>query len=89
MGRGVKTTLMNFIKLQFSEREDLTALTDEFVPTVKNKPVANYYHEQGFLTVTSGASQAYVRIRNDVVIKLSDWIKAKGESIWKMQKEYS
>lgn len=72
MGRGVETTLMNFIKLQFGEREDLTALTAEFVPTAKNKPAANYFPEQGFKPAAKGAGLFYVLNKNDVDVKPCD-----------------
>jgi FkbH-like protein len=88
MGRGVETAIMNFIKQQFSEREQLAVLTAEFAPTAKNKPAANYFLEQGFRPASEGAGMFYVLNKNDVDVKPCDWIKAKGASLWKTQKEY-
>jgi FkbH-like protein len=88
LGRGVESATMNFIKQQFSEQEHLAVLTAEFVPTAKNKPAANYFIEQGFRPAANAAGQFYALHKNDVDIKPCDWIKAKGESLWKMQKEY-
>lgn len=79
---------MNFIKQQFSEREHLAVLTAEFAPTVKNKPASNYFLEQGFWPASEGAGMFYVLNKNDVDVKPCDWIKTKGASLWKTQKEY-
>ena len=88
MGRGVETAIMNFIKQQFSDREQLAVLTAEFAPTAKNKPAANYFLEQGFRPASEGAGMFYVLNKIDVDIKPCDWIKTKGASLWKTQREY-
>jgi FkbH-like protein len=88
LGRGVETALMNFIKQQFIEHAGLAVLSAEFIPTAKNKPAANYFTEQGFRPVPNGAGLFYALHKNEVEIKPCNWIKAKGESLWKLQKEY-
>lgn len=89
MGRGVETAIMNFIKQQFDAQAHLSMLSAEFIPTAKNNPAADYFIGQGFQPSPHHASLSYVLPKKDLVIQPCDWIKAKGASLWKLQKEYS
>ena len=60
MGRGVETAIMNYIKQAFAEREELSQLTAEFIPTPKNKPAANYFAEQDFQPAGEAAGSLFM-----------------------------
>jgi FkbH-like protein len=83
MGRGVETAIMNYIKQAFAEREELSQLTAEFIPTPKNKPAANYFAEQDFQPAGEAAGSLFMLDKGRVNVKPCHWIKTKGTSLWK------
>jgi FkbH-like protein len=82
MGRSVETAIMNYIKQAFIEREELTRLTAEFVPTPKNKPAANYFADQDFHPAGEGAGLLFMLNKSGVSAKPCHWIKTKGTPLW-------
>jgi FkbH-like protein len=83
MGRGVETAIMNYIKQAFVEREELSLLSAEFVPTPKNKPAANYFAEQDFQASGEGAGLLFRLDKKETRIKPCNWITTTGTSLWK------
>lgn len=89
MGRGVETAIMNYIKQAFVEREDLSLLTAEFIPTPKNKPAANYFADQGLHPAEEGIGLHFKSDKNEANAAACPWIKTKGISLWKTSKEFA
>jgi FkbH-like protein len=89
LGRGVETAIMNFIKQAFIEREDLSRLSAEFIPTPKNKPAANYFADQDFQPAGEGAGRIFTLDKQNASVKPCNWIKTKGISLWNTSKEFA
>ena len=88
LGRGVETALMNFIKQAFIDREDLTGLTAEFIPTPKNKPAANYFADQDFQPAVEEAGRLFMLEKPTANVKPCNWIKTKGTPLWNTSKKF-
>lgn len=54
MGRGIETAVMNDLKTQLTGDGRIQTLRGRFLPTAKNKPVADYYERQGFTLESEG-----------------------------------
>jgi FkbH-like protein len=89
LGRGVETALMNFIKQAFIDREDLTRLTAEFIPTPKNKPAANYFADQDFEPAVEEAGRLFMLEKPTANVKPCNWIKTKGTPLWNTSKKFA
>ena len=48
MGRKVETTVMNFVKENIFEMDDINSLSANYLPTEKNIPAEKFYEDQGF-----------------------------------------
>jgi FkbH-like protein len=48
MGRGIETAMMNKIKQDYLVDDHVELMTAHFMPTVKNKPVTEFYDAEGF-----------------------------------------
>ena len=50
MGRKIEDKYFEFLE-EAAEKEQAAAITGEYIPTLKNKPVEGLYQEKGFVCI--------------------------------------
>ncbi|MCK5359667.1 MAG: GNAT family N-acetyltransferase, partial [Gammaproteobacteria bacterium] len=56
MGRGIETAMMNKIKEDYLMNDDFEKISAIYLPTVKNKPVTDFYGTEGFDVISDESS---------------------------------
>lgn len=82
MGRGIETAIINQIKRQYLIGQKNLQLLSTYIPTAKNKPVENFFEDQGFDLVMKDATGKKEYILSTDNAKLIDcsWIKIKTDN---------
>lgn len=83
MGRGIETALMNHVKGRFLEERANLEIRGCFIPTAKNKPVENFFEDQGFRVLERGdaGEKIYSLRRGEVQMIDCDWIRVTHDEL--------
>ena len=75
MGRGVETSVLNWLKNHYLSRNKCETLFATYSPTKKNKPVEDLFDKHGFDVVGKTDDRTDYRLENaQLELQRCDWI---------------
>jgi FkbH-like protein len=81
MGRGIESAIMNYLKNRYFKDKGIRLLKASYVPTPKNKPVREFFDQQGFaiLEFNEQGEKTYQLLYDNWSEVECSWIKVVGD----------